>query len=203
MSQSPREKSRKKAKIMKELITELDAIRSLKLFNTSHALRYLSELKLEGELWKEVTQALKKIALMPTEDKSFPKIRRIDSISDILFMVSFAGMIGALVLLLLNLEPVVSYLVLLLTLIVLNISYFMKFYVSMRLRNIYLSRSQEIEAYNDLLRKAIDNLVSRLRGEIKKAGIEAKEVEFKLHNGDYTGLVVVEKKGGVYKLKFK
>lgn len=141
--------------------------------------------------------------MMPTQDKSYSKIRRIDSLSDTLFIVSFASMIGALVLLLLNFEPIISYLVLLLTLIVLNVSYLMKFYVSMRLRNIYLSRRQEIEAYNELFRKAVDNLVSRLRGEIKKAGIEISEVEFKLYSADYTGLVVVEEKGGMYKLKFK
>lgn len=203
VSLSPRERSRKRAKLMKELVEELDAIRALKLFNTSRSLRYIYDLKLEGELWKNVTEVLKKISLIPTQAENFSKIKRIDTLADIIFMGSFAGMVGALVLLLLNLEPILSYFILLFTLIILNISYIMKFYVSVKLRSIYLSRSEELKTYNELFRKAVDNIVSRLRGELKKAGLDPREVEFKLYHGDYTGLIIIEEKKGVYKLKIK
>jgi len=203
VSLTPREKSRRKAKIIKELIEELDAIRAFRLFNTSRALRYISELRLEGDLWREVQIVLKTIALWPTQDKSFPRIKRADSIADILFMASFAGMIGSLILMLLNLELFLAYIFLLSTLVLMNLSYILKFYVSVKIRNIYLSRRSELEGYDGLLKKAVDNLLFRLRGELKKAGIGLSEVDFKLYNGDYAGLVVEEEKKGVYKLKFK
>ncbi|PLJ78311.1 hypothetical protein [Infirmifilum sp. SLHALR2] len=203
MSLTPRERARKRAKLLKEVIEDLDAIRALRLFNPSRALRNLSELGLEGDLWKELCEALTRIALIPSRDKSYPRLKRIDSISDAMFIASFASMVGALILVLLNYEPLVSYFALLLSLIALNISYLLKFYVSVKLRGIYLSNSSTVKAHGELLKRATDSLISRLRGELKKAGIDARQVKFNLYNSDYSGLVVVEAKRGVYKMRLR
>jgi len=203
VSLTPRERARKRAKLLKEVIEDLDAIRALRLFNPSRALRNLSELGLEGDLWKELREALTRIALIPSRDKSYPRLKRIDSISDAMFIASFASMVGALILVLLNYEPLVSYFALLLSLIALNISYLLKFYVSVRLRGIYLSNSSIVKAHGELLKRATDSLISRLRGELKKASVDARQVKFNLYNSDYSGLVVVEAKRGVYKMRLR
>ncbi|UNQ72848.1 hypothetical protein [Infirmifilum sp. NZ] len=203
MSLTPRERARRRAKLLKEVIEDLDAIRALRLFNPSRALRNLSELGLEGDLWKELREALTRIALIPSRDKSYPRLKRIDSISDAMFIASFASMVGALILVLLNYEPLISYFALLLSLIALNISYLLKFYVSVKLRGIYLSNSSIVKAHGELLKRATDSLISRLRGELKKAGVDARQVKFNLYNSDYSGLVVVEAKRGVYKMRLR
>jgi len=203
VSLTPRERARRRAKLLKEVIEDLDAIRALRLFNPSRALRNLSELGLEGDLWKELRDALTRIALIPSRDKSYPRLKRVDSISDAMFIASFASMVGALILVLLNYEPLVSYFALLLSLIALNISYLLKFYVSVKLRGIYLSNSSIVKAHGELLKRATDSLISRLRGELKKAGIDARQVKFNLYNSDYSGLIVIEAKRGVYKMRLR
>ncbi len=203
MSVAPRERARKRAKLIKETIEDLDAIRALKLFNPSRALRNLRELKLEGELWRELGEALTEIALIPSRDKTFPRLKKIDSISDKLFIASFGLMVGSLILLIFNYEALVSYLVLLFSLVVLNISYLLKFYVGVKLRSIYVSNIGVVKAYGELMKRAIDSLVPRLRGELKKAGMDTGQLRLTLFHGDYTGLVIVEEKKGVYKLKLR
>ncbi|QOJ79549.1 hypothetical protein IG193_03575 [Infirmifilum lucidum] len=203
MSLTPFERARKRAKLIKETIEDLDAIRAFKLFNPSRALRNLRELKLEGELWRELGDALTEIAQVPSRDKSFPRLKKIDSISDKLFIASFGLMVGSLILLLFNYEALISYLVLILSLIVLNISYLLKFYVSVKVRSVYMSNIGVVKAHGELMKRAVDSLVPRLRGELKKAGIEAGRVKLTLFHGDYTGLVIVEEKKGVYKLKLR
>jgi len=203
VSLTPRERARRRAKLLKEVIEDLDAIRALRLFNPSRALRNLSELGLEGDLWKELREALTRIALIPSRDKSYPRIKRVDSISDAMFIAFFASMVTALILVLLNYEPLISYFALLLSLIALNISYLLKFYVSLKLRSIYLSNSSIVKAHGELLKRATDSLISRLRGELKKAGIDTRQVKFNLYNSDYSGLIVIEAKRGVYKMRLR
>lgn len=189
--------------MLKQLIEDIDSIRALRLFNTSQALKSMSELGLEGGTWESLREALRKIALMPTQDPRFPKLRKVDRVSDALFVVSFAVMTSALLFLLLGYGPVLSYSALLISLITLNISYLMKFYVSMGLRSIYLSRLEEIRGMDGLFKKAADALIARLRGELKKAGIDSRQVALTLYNSDYAGIVVLKEKRGSVKAALK
>lgn len=203
MSEAPREKARRKAKQLKRLVEELDAIRAMRLFNTSEAARLVKVLGLEDKMWEDVVNALSEISLVLVKHPNFNKIKRVDGFSTYLFATSFVASLITLVLLLLNFQPPLAYVTLLVSLILLNVSYLAKLYVSISIHRVYLENRKEIEKHSSLLKKAVESSLAKLRGELRKAGINPLEVEFKLYHSDYPQLSEVKSKGQMHILRFK
>ncbi|MEM4790369.1 MAG: hypothetical protein QXQ60_00040 [Thermofilum sp.] len=204
MASSPRERALKRAKLMKRLVEQLDAVRALKLFNTADALRAMSELSLSGDPWSELRSALTEIAKIPQREPFFAKIRRFDKVSNTLLWISLAFSISSLLMLsILHLEGSLAVLLMIAALVLLNIAYTLKLYVLTKLRWIYASRSSEIRGKDDLFRRSADQLLARMRGELRKAGVDPSTVTFKLYFDDYSQLRVVGKGRGFYRLTFR
>ena len=203
MSESPREKARRRAKQLKRLVEDLDAVRAMRLFNVTDTLRLIRVLGLEDEVWQKVSEALTNISTILIKHPRFPRIKKVDSFSTYLFVFSFIASLVSLVLLLLNIELFLAYIVLLISLVILNISYLTKLYVSVSVHRVYLENSKEIEKYSELFKKAVENGLAKLRGELRKAGIEPTGIEFKLYYNDYSPLVEVKSKGRIHVLKFR
>ena len=68
MAATPRERSLKRARLMKRLVEDLDAVRAHRLFNTSGALRALSELGLSEGVWLELRAVSYTHLTLPTSD---------------------------------------------------------------------------------------------------------------------------------------
>lgn len=204
MASSPRERALRKAKLMKKLVEQLDAVRALKLFNTADALRKMSELSLTGDQWSELRSVLTEIARIPQREPLYAKIRRFDKVSNMILWISLALSLSSL--LMLALIQAGDYLAVVLmvgALVLLNLAYMLKLYVLTKLRWIYISHSGEIREKDDLFRRSADQLLARMRGELRKAGVEPSTVTFKLYFSDYSQLRVVGKGRGFYRLTFK
>ena len=205
MAMTPRERSLKRAKLMKRLAEDLDAVRAQRLFNTAGALRALSELGLSDGLWSELRQLLVEIARIPQREPIFPRVRRFDSISNSLLWASLAlSLTSLLSLALLRGSEVLVFIFMVSALVLLNVAYALKLYVLAKLRWIYSKHIDEIRSRDDLLRRAVDQLLARMRGELRKAGVEPSSVTFKMYSGDYSQLRVVKRgRGGMYVLAFR
>lgn len=188
---------------MKRIVEDLDAIRALRLFNTSDTIRLISRAGLEDELWEKTKSSLREIALILVNHPDFRKIERADRISTYMFVASFAASLTALILMLLNVNIVLSYLVLLASLIILNASYIGKLYVGVSVRRVYMERRSDVEKHGELLKKAAENALSKLRGELRKAGMDPSQVTFKLYFNDYSPLKQVGSSKGMHKLTYK
>ncbi len=203
VSQSPRELALRRAKTLKRLAEELDAVRALKLFDARGALRALDELELRGEVWDELRAFLRLVASIPTKEPYFPKVRKVDRVSNYLLLASFVASLASLILLAMPHSGVLSYLMIIAALLLLNAAYILKLYVFARLRSAYASHLDEIKGGEALLRRAVDQVLAKMRGELRKAGASPSSVTLDMYFSDYSQVRVVEKKRGRYKLALK
>uniref|UniRef100_A0A7C3WQP7 Uncharacterized protein n=1 Tax=Thermofilum pendens TaxID=2269 RepID=A0A7C3WQP7_THEPE len=203
MSISPRERALRRAKTLRRLAEELDALRALKLFNTTGALRALEELELRGDTWDELKGFLRFVASIPSREPHFPKMRKMDKVSNVLLAVSFAASLASLILVVLLQGELLVYLLVTSALILLNAAYILKLYVFAKLRSAYARHLDEIKSGEPLLRKAVDQAIARMRGELRKAGADPSSVTLDMYFSDYSQVRVVEKKRGRYKLALR
>jgi len=200
---TPRERSLKRARLMKRLVEDLDAVRAHRLFNTSGALRALSELGLSEGVWLELREFLVEVAKIPQREPIFPRVKKFNSAADAILWASLALSLTSLVLLAIHASAAVVVLMIS-ALVLLNVAYALKLYVLAKLRWIYSKHINEISGRDDLLRRAIDQLLARMRGELRKAGVEPSSVSFKLYHDDYSQLRTVRRsRGGVHLSTFK
>ena len=195
-SYSPIEVAKNRAKKIKRAIEILDSFRAKKIFNATEVLKIFTELGYEGEIWDKVKDIVYNVAVYPTKHEIYPKLKSYDSMASKLLIISFIGLIASTVLTFLGKEPVLTFLILMLTLIMVNVAYLMKLYVSSKLRKIY--SQVDIDEYSEDLKKAINLLMARLRGEVKKAKIPLEDIKIKLYFDDYTGIKVVSRKKNVF-----
>ncbi len=200
---SPVEVARSRAKKIKKLIELLDSLRARRRFNGLEAKKILEDLGYEDEPWSDVVKAVEEIASVPLNSPLFPRLRRYDSVASQLLTASFAGLVGASVLMFIGASEALTFYILLATLVMLNISYVLKLYVTAKVKAIYAGAGDVLEKHEALLQKAVNILVARLRGEARKAGIEPGEVKLKLYYDDYTGIRVVERKKGYIVARLK
>ncbi len=190
---SPIEVARGRAKKIKKLIELLDSLRAGRRFNALEAKKLLEELGYEDDMWGDVGSAVEEIASIPLHHPLFPRLRRYDNIAGQLLTASFAGLVGSAVLMFMNASETLTFYILLATLVMLNISYVLKLYVTSKVKAIYASSRDVLEKHEPLLKKAVNTLIARLRGELKKARIEPSQVRLKLYHDDYTGIRVVKR----------
>ena len=203
MSVSPREQALRRAKTLKRLAEELDAVRALKLFDTTSALRALDELELRGDTWDQLRVFLRFVASIPSKEPYFPRVRRVDRVSNYLLFASFAASLASLIMVAVLHNGVVSYLMIIAALLLLNVAYILKLYVFAKLRSAYASRLDEIKDGEALLKKAVDHVLAKMRGELRKAGATPSSVTLVMYFSDYSQVRVVGKRRGRYKLALK
>ncbi len=191
---SPIDAARDRAKKLKKLVEILDSLRARRRFNGLEAKKLLDELGYEDEPWSSVREAVDEIASVPLNHPLFPKLKRYDSIAGQLLTASFAGLIASAVMMFLNINETLTFYVLLATLAMLNVSYILKLYVTAKVKSIYAESSEVFEKHGQLFYRAVNILLARLRGELKKARIEPSEVRLKLYMDDYTGIKVLKRK---------
>uniref|UniRef100_A0A7C1T0Z7 Uncharacterized protein n=1 Tax=Thermofilum pendens TaxID=2269 RepID=A0A7C1T0Z7_THEPE len=203
MSASPRERALRRAKTLKRLAEELDALRALKLFDTASALRALDELELRGETWDELRGFLRFVASIPSREPYFLKVRRMDRVSNYLLLASFAMSLTSLASIAVLHSDMFAYLLIIAALILLNAAYVLKLYVLAKLKSAYASHLDEIKGGEALLKKAVEQTLAKMRGELRKAGATPSSVVLDMHFSDYSQVRVMEKKRGRYKLALK
>lgn len=200
---SPLDVARNRAKKLKKLIEILDSLRARKRFNGLEAKKLLEDLGYEDEPWSSVRDAVDEIASVPLNHPLFPKLRRYDGIASQLLTASFAGLVASAVLMFLNMSETLTFYILLATLAMLNVSYVLKLYVTAKVKSIYAESGEVFEKHEQLFYRAINTLIARLRGELKKARIEPSEVRLKLYNDDYTGIRILKRKKGYVEATLK
>jgi len=203
VSASPRERALRRAKTLKRLAEELDALRALKLFDTASALRALDELELRGETWDELRGFLRFVASIPSREPYFLKVRRMDRVSNYLLLASFAMSLTSLASIAVLHSDMFAYLLIIAALILLNAAYVLKLYVLAKLKSAYASHLDEIKGGEALLKKAVEQTLAKMRGELRKAGATPSSVVLDMHFSDYSQVRVMEKKRGRYKLALK
>lgn len=149
--------------------------------------------------WDDVLNEAKEIARIPRKDPSFKNIDLALRISGSMTLVGILEVITATVLLFTGLSPVLSFSLILSAFIITNISYVVKAYAGSRIRRIYLERREELEKHGEVLRKAVNNLLVKLRSELKKIRRPPEEVRIKLLFADYSNIRVIKKPSGLRK----
>lgn len=204
MASSPRERALKRARQIKRLVEHLDAVRALKLFSTAEAVKTLNELELRGDPWSELVSVLLEVARIPQREPVFTRIKRLDKLSNIILLVSLALSLGSLLMLtVIPLNGFVAVILMVSALFLLNAAYVLKLYVVSKLRWIYARHSDVIQGRDALFRRAIDQLLARMRGELRKAGVDPSSISFKLYFNDYSQLRVLGKGRSFYRLTFR
>lgn len=193
---SPAEMARDRAKKIKRAIELLDSLRARRTFNATEVLKIFTELGYEGEIWEKTKDIVYDVAVLPTKHESYPKLKTYDSVASKLLLFSFIGLIVSTAMTFMNYEPYLTFIVITITLITVNISYILKLYISSKLRRIY--SQADIERYDEDLKKAINTLIARLRGELKKAKIPLESVELKLYFSDYNGIKILKTKKNLH-----
>ncbi len=198
---SPAEIAKNRAKKIKRAIELLDSLRARQIYNATEVLKIFTELGYEGEIWEKTKDIVYDIAVLPTKHEDYPKLKSYDNIASKLLLFSFIGLIVSTVMTFMNYEPYLTFIIITITLITVNISYLLKLYISSKLRRIY--SQADIEKYDEDFKKAINLLIARLRGELKKAKIPVENVELKLYFDDYTGIKILRTKKKLYFVTLK
>ncbi len=200
---SPREFAREKAKKLKFLVESIDSYRAGYFVSLQEIKKTIGDLDLENHIidWNKVIECLNDIISIPQRDRRFNRIIRFDKVSSRLLKISFIGLVISTILIVMGQNPHITFSALLTTLLLTNISYIMRLYVSMNINKIYRERWDEVTKYDEFLRKIVNVLLARLRGELKKTGIDISRVKIKLYHRDYDGIKVLKeprKRGGYY-----
>lgn len=177
------------------LIRSLDRIRAGLYSDLSKVEEVIEELGLSDHpvKWDDVLSEAKEIAKIPRKDPSFKNIDLMVRISSSMTFLGIIEVIISTVLMFTGMAPALSFSLLLSAFMVTNISYVLRTYASSKIKRIYLERKEEVERHGEVLKRAVDSLLIRLRSELKKIRRLPSEVRIKLMFADYSNIKVVKK----------
>lgn len=143
--------------------------------------------------WSRIFQCSEYILRIPEKSPRYAKLRRLEKLSSHLLLASFAGLIVSILLTYIISGLQVSFYSLFVVLVLTNIAYVLRFYVSNSIGKIYTERIKELEEYGKPIREAINKLIARLRAELKRIGHNPRGFKLRLKLIDYRGIEVVKK----------
>ena len=189
------EEVKRRVKLFAFLIKALDGFRVGFYTDISRIREALVELGLPNKPvdWNEVLAAIEDIAKIPSRDPSYERLIRLERAATWLFGVSLIVLVSSLVLMFGLSNIYLSFIATMIAFALTNVGYFLKIYVSYRTSQIYSRNYSLLEKRGAVLKRAIELLLSRLRGELRKLGISPSEYRINLYNSDYRGIYVIKK----------
>lgn len=190
------EGSLKRIRQLKYLIEALDSSRIGNVRSIARISDLIDDLELEKSSsvdWKKVLDEIEYIYEIPKKDKEYTKILRLEKFSLILAFLSFIGIIGMGIAMYAFKNFFIYNFSLVFALLAINTAYIIKFYVGIKMNKIYLAHIDELEKHGNMVKKAINFLLPKLRAELKKARYPLEDFRLNLKLVDYDWISVRKK----------
>jgi len=179
------------------LVESLDKCRLGKLEDPAKLEKIVRKLKLRSNIrWKNIKKALNDIAGIPRRDPSFKRLNLMTKISEILLLISIFFPLLFYIFLIFNQYYFInSYYFLIPAVIIINISYILRWYTATKITDIYRKNIDKLIRRGDVLKSEINKLILILKSRVKKKGISLHNIKMKLYNTDYDNIIVIKKPG--------
>jgi len=194
---SRRERIRRRAKKIKSLIEMLDNVRAGFYSDLDKIEDLFKELKLKDAPYRpsSVLKSAKAILQLPQKSPEYPRLKKLGRVATYLLFIGLAGLVIATFVLILNLSYYIYLAIITAVLVIVNISYFTKVYISQKIVKIYTEHESEFERHGEIIKTMIEYLLLKYRDEVRKLGLDPRHVNLKLRYSDYKGLSVKGKPG--------
>lgn len=182
-----------RARKLRRLIEALDGYRVGRYTDVGGVEELVEELGLSLPYnWSEVRRDIEEILSIPRKAPGHRRLKRLEALSSSLSKANLA-IIGAAVLSYLAGNPYAFVALAVSSLVVLNMAYFLKAYVSFKVSEAYSSRLDELEALGARIKETVEFLLRQLRRELRSMGYRLEEYRLKLWVPDYAGIQIVKK----------
>lgn len=191
-----------KVKALKGLIEALDGYRVGRYTNLQRVERTIVELNLKLPYdWEEVKKDINDILALPRTSPMFERLERYDRLAARLTRLNLIFLLLALSAYLARywipywLLNVAALTLILAALIIVNMAYYLRIYVSMKIDAIYVEKLPELEKKGERLKAVINFLIRLLRRELVARKYNLETFTLKLWVPDYSGIKIVKKPG--------
>lgn len=206
---SSRQKIVKRIDMLRDAITLLDSVRIGFYIDITSLEKNLSELKLKDTPLsvERIVEEARAILSIPLRAPEFSRLKKLNRLASVLLVIGFLSLITSMAMVFfLEFSYFLYTLLLVIALVCVNASYFLRLYVSHRIVKIYVRNKSELEERGRVLKQAIEYLLTKLRDEVRKLGLNPTNYTIELRNTDYKGLKVIKRPGvfrSTYVLTFK
>ena len=178
---------------LRRLIEALDGYRIGRYTDVGRVEELIDELGLRlPHDWSEVRRDIEEILSLPRRAPSYKRLKKLEALSLSLSRANLA-IIGVAILSYLAGYPYVFVALAVSSLVVLNVVYFLKAYVNLKISEVYASSLEELEALGARIKETVEFLLRQLRKELRSMGYRVEEYRLKLWVPDYSGVQVVKK----------
>lgn len=191
-----------KVRALKGLIEALDGYRVGRYTNLEKVERAIVELNLKLPYdWEEVKKDIHDILSLPRTSPIFQKLERYDRLATRLTRLNLLLLLLALAAYLARfwiaqrLLDFAALTLILTALIIMNVAYYLRVYVSMKIDAIYVEKLPELEKKGERLRAVINYLIRLLRRELVARKYSLEAFTLKLWVPDYSGIKIIKKPG--------
>jgi len=195
--------------MLRDAITLLDSVRIGFYIDIASLEKSLAELRLKDAPIgvERILEEAKAILNIPVRAPEFPRLRRLNRLASALLVIGFLSLVASMAMIFfLKFNYLLYALSLVIALVCINASYFIRIYISHRIVRIYVRNKSELEKRGEIIKQAIEYLLTKLRDEVRKLGLNPANYTIELRNTDYKGLKVVKSPGflrSTYVLAFK
>lgn len=187
---------------LRKLIEALDGYRIGRYTSLSKVERLILELGVQlPHSWEEIKKDVEAILALPTASPEFKRLEKVERRASLLAKLNVLLLVSALLLYALRawyLSPLFDVAVLTLivvSLIVTNVVYYVRAYTAAKISALYAERLPELEKLGRRLKAAVEHLLRQLRKELRAAGINPRSYTLKLWLPDYSGVRIVKRPG--------
>ncbi|HDD34278.1 MAG TPA: hypothetical protein ENG30_03905 [Thermofilaceae archaeon] len=182
-----------RVKKLRQLIEALDGYRVGRYTDLSRVERLVEELNLKlPHGWSAIRGDIEGILELPRRSPLYPRLSKAESIASILSKVNLALLALAVFSYMLA-HTLLFMLLVISSLVMVNVVYFLRTYVNLKISAIYASNLDELEALGIRIRDSVDYLIRQLKRELRAMSFKLEDFRLKLWVPDYGGIRVVKK----------
>ena len=182
-----------RVKKLRELIEGLDRCRVGRCEAVAKMDRILDELGIEiPHGWEVIKKDIENIVALPRKSSMYPRLMRLEAFSTILSRINYA-VIGLAIASYFTGQYQMILGLLIASILIVNIVYFIKAYVKMKIGQIYVNSIGELEGLGTRIRDVVNYLIRLLRRELRALGYSLEAYRLKLWVPDYTGIKILKK----------
>lgn len=189
-----------KVKALKVLIEALDGYRVGRYTSLEKVERIIAELNLKlPHDWGEIKKDIHAVLTLPRTSPAYQRLEKLDRLAARLTRLNLALLLLALAAYLTRfwlahwLLDAAALALILAALVIVNVAYSLRVYVSMKIDVIYAEKLQELEKRGEKLRALVNYLIRLLRRELVARKYNLETFTLKLWVHDYSGIKVVKK----------